>query len=186
MSNQTDKNREIEARFLVCGDKWRARGTPNEIYQGYLSTHKDTVIRIRIKDESPWLTVKGVTEGLTKKEYEFMLDDLQKAKELIRSFCSYPIEKIRHTISHGDFLWEVDEYKGENKGLVIAEIEFEQEKDFDRMLKQGKPGWVGKNITVDHWQYTNMRLAERPFGHWSAAEQQDMLQHASGTADGCR
>jgi CYTH domain-containing protein len=186
MPDQIDKNKEIEARFLVCRDKWRGTGTPVKIYQGYLSTDKDRVIRIRIKGDDSVLTIKGSTDGMTKTEYEFMLDDVNKAKEVIQSFCSHPIEKIRHTIKHGDFVWEVDEYGGENEGLVIAEVEFAQEKDFDTMMKQGKPEWVGKNITVGHWEYTNMRLAERPFAHWSNEEKKNMLQHASGNASGCR
>jgi len=76
------------------------------------------------------------------------LNDTQKVQKVIAEFCIHPIEKIRHKIEYGEFLWEVDEYKGENEGLVIAEVEFEHEEDYRKMLDLGKPPWVGKEITI--------------------------------------
>jgi len=185
MKNTNTKNREIEARFLVCGDSWQGKGDSVEILQGYLSTAKETVLRLRIQDDKTILTVKGETVGLTRKEYEFFLNDVEKAKEVIHSFCNHPIEKIRHRIQHLGFLWEIDEYQGENEGLVIAEVEFEREEDYQRMLAQGKPQWVGMEITEGHWHYTNMLLAERPFSQWSSEEKKDMQRHAAEQADNC-
>ncbi|MEZ4579609.1 MAG: hypothetical protein R2875_16840, partial [Desulfobacterales bacterium] len=108
----------------------------------------------------------------------------EKAKQVIHTFCPHPIEKIRHIIRHQDFQWEIDEYQGENEGLVIAEVEFDHEVDYNRMLSHGKPAWAGKEITEGHWHYTNMRLAERPFSLWRPEEKLDMWQHSVGLADG--
>lgn len=174
-----NENKEIEARFLVCGDEWRGKGDTEEILQGYLSTDKERVVRIRLKGGKAILTIKGKTEGLVKKEYEFELDDVDKAKNVILNLCKYPIEKTRHKIKVGEFLWELDEFKGINKGLVMAEIEFKQERDYKKMVMEGKPEWIGKEITEGHWQYTNMRLAERPFTTWTDEEKSDMLKHAA-------
>ena len=113
------------------------------------------------------------------------MNDTQKVQKVIAEFCVHPIEKIRHKIEHGEFLWEVDEYKGENEGLVIAEVEFEHEEDYRKMLDLGKPPWAGKEITGDAWQYTNARLSVRPFLMWPAEEKSDMLSHAAAKAPAC-
>ena len=185
MEESHTNNREIEARFLVCGESWRGKGDAAEILQGYLLTSKDIALRLRIQDNKATMTVKGETVGLTRKEYEFFLDDVEKAREVIQTFCIHPIEKIRHRIRHGNFLWEIDEYLGENEGLVVAEVEFEREADYQRMMAQGKPKWVGKEITRSQWQYTNMLLAEKPFSNWHPEEKEDMRRHAVGKADEC-
>ena len=174
MEDKKNENLEIEARFLVNGNSWRGQGDSVEILQGYLSTSKDVVLRLRIQDDKAEMTIKGEMKGLTRKEYEFGLKDADKAKEVIHTFCRHPIEKIRHRIKHHDFEWEIDEFQGENQGLVIAEVEFEREEDYQRMISQGKPSWLGKEITDGHWQYTNMKLAERPFSKWRPEEKQDM------------
>jgi len=178
MHSKTDlcKNEEIEARFLVYGDGWHGKGVSEEIVQGYLSTDKNRVVRIRITKGKAILTVKGKPKGLIRKEYEFLLDDPNKANDVILDLCKYPIEKTRHTIKVRDFLWEVDEFKGVNEGLVIAEIEFKQEEDYKKMLAEGKPEWVSKEITEGHWQYANACLAEKPFTTWSTEERE---KHAS-------
>jgi CYTH domain-containing protein len=174
MENKKNANLEIEARFLVCGDSWRGLGDSVEILQGYLSTSKEMVLRLRLQDGKAEMTIKGETKGLTRREYEFILKDAEKAKEVIYTFCRHPIEKIRHRIRHQGFEWEIDEFQGENQGLVIAEVEFEREEDYQRMMAQDKPPWIGKEITKGHWQYTNMKLAERPFAQWRPEEKQDM------------
>ena len=130
MEDNKNENLEIEARSLVCGDSWRGLGNSVEILQGYLLTAKDIVLRLRVQDDKAEMTIKGETKGLTRKEYEFVLKDVEKAKEVIHTFCAYPIKKIRHRIWHLDFEWEIDEFKGENQGLVIAEVEFEREEDY--------------------------------------------------------
>ena len=182
MTNTMNSNIEIEARFLACGDSWRGKGTAVEIYQGYLATDETMAMRIRLAEGNAMLTIKGATRGLIRKEFEFELADPQKANKVIEEFCTHPIEKTRHTIEHKGFLWEVDEYKGENAGLVIAEVEFEHEEDYRKMLELGKPPWAGQEITRDAWQYTNARLSVQPFSSWSADEKSDMLGHAAGRA----
>jgi len=185
MTNTMNRNIEIEARFLACGDSWRGKGTAVEIYQGYLATEENMAIRFRLSQDNAILTLKGKTKGLTRKEFEFTFNETQKARQVIAEFCAHPIKKIRHKIEHGEFLWEVDEYKGENEGLVIAEVEFEHEEDYQKMSDLGKPPWVGKEITRDAWQYTNTRLSVRPFSMWSADEKKDMQNHATGRAPEC-
>ncbi len=185
MTNTMNSNIEIEARFLACGESWRGKGTAVEIYQGYLATEENMAIRVRLGKDNAILTIKGKTIGLTRKEFEFTFNDTQKAQKVIAEFCAHPIKKIRHKIEHGGFLWEIDEYKGENEGLVIAEVEFEHEEDYRKMLDLGKPPWVGKEITGDAWQYTNARLSVRPFLMWPAEEKSDMLSHAAAKAPAC-
>lgn len=178
MSEIGKSDNEIEARFLVRGDSWRSKGIAVEIYQGYLSTEKQRVLRIRLKGDKATFTVKGESTGLEQDEYEFTLDNPQKAKAVIMKFSEgSPIEKIRHTIQVGEFKWEIDEFQGANAGLVIAEVELSRTEDKKRMEKS-KPKWVGKEITED-WKYRNNRLAERPFSSWNAEEQRDMLRHAA-------
>ncbi len=179
------KDMEIEARFLACGDGWRGKGPAVEIFQGYLATDKNMFLRIRISENSAVLTIKGKTEGLSRREFEFEIEDMQKALRVIEEFCEHPIEKTRHTIAHGKFLWEVDEYRGESQGLVVAEVEFEHENAYHEMLNLGKPPWVGKEITHDAWQYTNARLAVRPFSMWRVEEKRDMLSHSAAAAAEC-
>lgn len=176
---------EIEARFLVCGDGWRAKGAAVEIYQGYLVTDENMAIRIRISENTATLAIKGKTRGLTRKEFEFGLTDTRKAQKVIDEFCDHPIQKVRYTIKHGDFSWEVDEYKGENQGLVVAEIEFQYEDEYRKMLEVGKPSWVGKEITHSAWQYTNACLSVRPFSMWRMEEKKDMLTHAASKSSEC-
>ena len=179
MSEGNNENVEIEARYLVRGNSWRGLGTQTNIYQGYLSTRKDKVVRIRVEDDLAYLTVKGKTAELKRDEFEIRLDDLNKARLIIEKFCKHPIIKVRHKITLKGTVWEVDEFKGENVGLVIAEIEFESEDQYRQLQFRGKPDWIGKEITTGHWQYTNMRLAEHPFSLWSDIEKRAMVEHAS-------
>ena len=185
MNIRQTNNLEIEARFLVCGDSWRGKGESVDILQGYLSVDRNRVLRLRIEDDRATMTVKGKTVGLARKEYEFFLDDLDKARDVIHTFCPYPIQKVRHRIWHLDFLWEIDEFKGQNRGLVIAEVEFSEENDYRRMISAAKPPWIGKEISAGEWQYTNAGLSERPFSIWTTDEQDDMRRHAASRADGC-
>jgi CYTH domain-containing protein len=185
MADTSNSNIEIEARFLVCGDSWRAMGNGIEIYQGYLTTGENMAIRIRFSNEEAILTIKGKTKGLSRKEFEFSLHNTPTARLAVKEFCPHPIQKIRHKIAYGEFLWEIDEYQGENEGLVVAEVEFEHEADYQRMMDLGKPPWAGKEITHDAWLYTNARLTVRPFSMWSAEEKKDMLNHTAGRAPDC-
>lgn len=149
---------EIERKFLVTGDEWRkVAGT--RICQGYLNRDKERTVRVRIAGEHAYLTVKGATRGATRMEFEYEIP-VPDAEQLL-ALCEGPIiEKVRHLISHGGHSWEVDEFRGGNEGLVVAEIELESEED-----EFPKPPWIGREVTEDS-RYYNSNLASNPFCTW--------------------
>lgn len=152
---------EIERKFLVKNDGWRGRGTPVSLKQGYLSSHPDRIVRVRIEGENARLTIKGRVSGATRGEWEYPVppDD---ANRFLNELCERPlIEKVRHRIPHGNLVWEVDEFFGDNAGLVLAEIELESETQ-----KFSLPDWVGEEVTHDT-RYFNSNLLRHPFGNWS-------------------
>jgi adenylate cyclase len=151
---------EIERKFLVIGDDWRglAEGAPYR--QGYLSTIKERVVRVRTINDKGYLTVKGITVDATRNEYEYEIP-LSDAYEMLSQLCKKPIiEKNRYPIQRGNFTWEVDEFLGENEGLIVAEIELQSE---DQSFP--KPHWIGEEVTDDP-KYFNANLVERPFSKW--------------------
>ena len=152
--------KEIEHKFLLVGDAWRELAKGTHYRQGYLNSTKERTVRVRTIDVKGFLTVKGITVGATRAEYEYeiphadctaMLDDL--AEKPI-------IEKKRYKISFGGFIWEVDEFFGVNEGLVVAEIELENE---DQTFE--KPRWVGEEVTGDP-RYFNSNLVRSPYTTW--------------------
>jgi CYTH domain-containing protein len=150
---------EIERKFLVRGDAWRAvPGT--YICQGYLNRDKQRTVRVRIAGEAAWLTIKGASSGAVRAEFEYPIP-VEDARQLL-PLCEPPlIEKNRHVVQFGGFAWEVDEFLGENLGLVVAEIELASEDQaFDR------PEWVGEEVTQDA-RYFNSSLVLRPYKNWS-------------------
>jgi adenylate cyclase len=151
---------EIERKFLVHGDTWKTLGDKVSIRQGYLSSHPDRIVRVRIQDGSAVLTIKGRTKGMTRGEWEYAIP-LQDAQEFLNQLCKRPlIEKTRYRITHAGMLWEVDEFFGENQGLVVAEIELLAE---DQVI--AKPDWVGEEVTHDP-RYANANLLHHPFTRW--------------------
>lgn len=149
---------EIERKFLVVGDAWR---TTAAVYycQGYLSRSKERTVRIRIAGEQGYLTIKGVTTGASRSEFEYEIP-LVDAQQLL-ALCDGPlIEKYRRDVHYEGMLWEVDEFLGENKGLVVAEIELESESQ-----TFAKPDWVGVEVTSDA-RYYNSNLSLSPFSSW--------------------
>jgi CYTH domain-containing protein len=151
--------KEIERKFLVTGDAWR-QGTGTHVRQGYISSGARHSVRVRATSVGAFLTVKGASRGATRSEFEYEIP-LEDAEELLESICVKPlIEKIRYRIAHRGFTWEVDEFLGENRGLVIAEIELEREdEEFDR------PDWVGEEVTGDP-RYYNVNLVAKPYSAW--------------------
>ncbi len=149
---------EVERKFLVIGDDWRkAEGTV--LRQGYLSTHPERTVRVRIEGDKATIAVKGITHGATRSEYEYDIPP-EEAAELLR-LCEPPlIEKVRHRLEHDGLVWEVDEFLGDNQGLVVAEVELDRE---DRPL--AKPPWVGKEVTHDS-RFYNANLVANPFTKW--------------------
>lgn len=151
--------REIERKFLVTGDGWRA-GTASDYRQGYLSIDKHRTVRIRVSGDTAHLTVKGITEGATRAEYEYPIP-VGDAKLMLDTLCLRPlIEKRRYRVVHQGMTWEVDEFRGDNAGLVVAEIELRDElQPFD------KPDWVGEEVTSDA-RFYNANLVARPYRSW--------------------
>ena len=151
--------KEIERKFLVTGNAWR-KGGSNEYRQGYLSIDKERTVRVRIAGDTAFLTVKGITEGATRAEYEYPIP-VADAKAMLESLCLRPlIEKRRYRVQHGGMTWEIDEFLGENAGLVVAEIELvNAQQPFD------KPAWVGEEVTSDP-RFYNASLVARPYSTW--------------------
>jgi len=149
---------EIERKFLVVGDAWRV--APAVFYsQGYLNRDKTRTVRVRIAGEQAFLTIKGVSVGASRAEFEYPIP-LEDARELL-ALCEQPlIEKYRRKILHEGFLWEVDEFLGENLGLVVAEIELPSE---DTVFI--RPDWVCEEVTDDA-RYFNSVLSRAPFIRW--------------------
>ena len=149
---------EIERKFLVVGDAWR--DAPPVFYsQGYLNRDKARTVRVRIAGEEAFLTIKGTSVGARRAEFEYPIP-VWDARELL-ALCEQPlIEKNRRKVLHEGFVWEVDEFLGENLGLVVAEIELPAE---DAVF--AKPDWVGEEVTEDA-RYFNSNLSRVPFNRW--------------------
>lgn len=151
---------EIERKFLLVGDAWRSLGQPVLLRQGYLSSTRERVVRVRIEGEQAVLTIKGESRGATRGEWEYPIP-LADAGELLDGLCEQPlIEKYRRRITHAGMVWEVDEFLGANAGLVVAEIELESE---DQVFD--KPEWVGEEVSDDA-RYFNANLIRHPFSRW--------------------
>jgi len=152
--------KEIERKFLVVGDDWRTLGKSTKYRQGYLSTVKERTVRIRTIDKEGFLTVKGITTGSSRLEFEYEIP-FGDAKIMIDELCERPlIEKNRTKIKYDQFVWEIDEFEGVNKGLTIAEVELEHEND-----KIPIPDWIGKEVTDDP-KYFNANLIKYPYSEW--------------------
>jgi len=151
---------EIERKFLVAGEGWRAQGEPVLLRQGYLSSHAERTVRVRIEGERAVLTIKSKNVGAARGEWEYEIP-VAEAAELLDGLCERPlIEKYRRRIPFGGFVWEVDEFLGENAGLVVAEIELPAE---DTVF--AKPDWAGEEVTHD-LRYLNSRLIKQPYSTW--------------------
>lgn len=151
---------EIERKFLIKSDSWRYEARGLRYLQGYLSRDKERTIRVRTIGDKGFLTIKGISRGLVRTEYEYEIpyDD---AREMLRELCEEPlIDKQRYRISYRDLIWEVDEFSGENQGLIFAEVELDDENQ--SLLK---PPWIGKEVTGDP-RYFNSNLVKHPFSKW--------------------
>lgn len=151
---------EIERKFLVNGKKWKDLGTSKFYRQGYLSTSKESTVRVRLAGDKGYVTIKGPRKGVSRAEYEYGIP-YKEAEEMLDKLCIQPIiEKQRHKIPYAGFVWEVDEFFGPNKGLVVAEIELQSEGQFF-----AKPDWIGEEVTYDR-RYSNSNLVRKPFREW--------------------
>lgn len=149
---------EIERKFLVAGDAWRT-GDGVYLCQGYLNRDPDRTVRIRIAGPRAFLTVKGLTIGASRPEFEYEVP-LDDARQML-ALCDGPlVEKIRRNLTYRGFVWEVDEFLGANSGLVVAEIELPSpDQPFER------PDWVGPEVSGDP-RYFNSNLSSHPYSDW--------------------
>ncbi|MCY1485655.1 CYTH domain protein [compost metagenome] len=153
---------EIERKFLVKSDNFKAVAfAKNQIAQGYLNSHPERTVRIRIKGESGFLTIKGKgnESGVSRLEWETEIP-LTEAKNLIKLCENGVIDKIRYEVKAGNHIFEVDEFFGDNEGLLVAEIELQSE---DEAFE--KPEWLGQEVTNDE-RYYNAFLSNHPYTTW--------------------
>ena len=154
-------NLEIERKFLLRSDDWRESTHHCErLRQGYLNNETQCSVRVRTSAERAWLNIKGVTIGAQRQEFEYEIP-LADAHQMLDTLSHKPlIEKVRHFVNLGRHVWEIDEFEGDNAGLVVAEIELEHaDEAFD------KPDWVGDEVTHDV-RYYNTSLSRCPFKDW--------------------
>ena len=150
--------KEIERKFRVKEGAWlNVKGI--RYRQGYLSTVKERTVRVRTIEDRGYLTIKGIAIGTSRMEFEYEIPR-QDAATLL-DICERPlIEKNRYKIEHGGFVWEVDEFFGENQGLIVAELELENEDQYFP-----KPDWIGEEVTGDT-RYFNSNLVKNPYTKW--------------------
>ena len=152
--------KEIERKFLVVGDAWRQGSTSSIYRQGYLSTHKERTVRVRIAGAQGILTIKGLTRGATRDEYEYAIP-VRDADEMLDQLCEKPIiEKTRYRLTVEGHTFEIDEFHGDNQGLIVAELELPSE-----TAAFPRPSWLGREISDDA-RYFNSSLVKAPFRTW--------------------
>lgn len=151
---------EIERKFLVTGDGWKsAAHAVRHLRQGYLAIDDSTNVRVRTDGERAWLTIKAKGEGISRPEFEYEIPAAEAAP-LLQLCRGRTVEKMRHLVSIEGLTWEVDQFLGENAGLIMAELELDRpDQDFRR------PEWVGEEVSADH-RYHNASLAMHPYARW--------------------
>jgi len=156
---------EIERKFLLTNTLWRALTHQSIAYrQGYLNSDAHSSVRVRVSDTSAKINIKSATIGAKRQEYEYDIPS-SDAHELLNTLCHTPlVEKTRHLVKVGPHTWEIDEFKGENAGLIVAEIELSHE---DELFE--KPHWLGKEVTTEI-RYYNNQLSQNPYSNWPKKE----------------
>ena len=162
---------EIERKFLVLDDRWRERAhAVIPMAQGYLNDQaamdsgaQRASIRVRMEGEEARLNLKSRELGRSRQEFDYAIP-VEDAQALLALCVGGRIEKRRHLVDHGGHLWEIDEFFGDNAGLLVAEIELD---DHDEAFE--RPDWLGAEVT-DASRYYNLALASRPYSQWSDAE----------------
>jgi len=152
---------EIERKFLLHSDQWQETIKKQDYYrQGYLNKAEQCSIRVRIANDKAYLNIKSATLGIQRSEYEYEIP-MSDANEILNSFSLGPIiEKTRYFVDIGKHTWEIDVFEGDNKGLVVAEIELEHENEaFER------PSWLGDEVSDDP-RYYNVCLVTHPYKDW--------------------
>ncbi len=151
---------EIERKFLLTGDAWRKLAQGVHYRQGYLNSIKERTVRVRTINEKGFLTIKGITVGATRVEYEYEIPK-DECTAMLDDLAEKPIiDKSRYKVDYEGFTWEIDEFFGENHGLIVAEVELESEDQ-----KFEKPEWIGEEVTGDP-RYFNSNLINHPYTKW--------------------
>lgn len=152
--------KEIERKYLVKLEAWVPQGPGVHFKQGYLNSQKERVVRVRIEGDKAKLTIKGVTTGVTRSEFEYGIP-VEDAGLLLDNLCEQPlIDKHRHKEQHGGNTWEIDVFHGPNEGLVVAEVELASE---DERIEL--PGFIGAEVSSDP-RYFNSNLLKNPYCSW--------------------
>ena len=150
---------EIERKFLVHTEKLPQGLEGKRYIQGYLSHEKNCVVRVRIAEDTAFLTIKAAQSGISKAEFEYSIP-LEEAQGLLELCPLAPIEKVRYLYSYQGHLWEIDIFAGANQGLIVAEIELSSEDEFFE-----KPEWLAQEVSEDG-RYSNAALSLNPFTLW--------------------
>ena len=151
---------EIERKYLIDLEKLGTLKNANRIKQGYITTNKDAVVRVRVKNDKGYLTIKGSNIGVSRLEFEYEIP-LLEANEMLDKLCQKPIiDKIRYIINYEKHIWEVDVFYGDNEGLVIVEVELEDENEYINL-----PLWIKEEVTGDI-KYYNSNLMKYPYNQW--------------------
>ncbi|HEY4092449.1 MAG TPA: CYTH domain-containing protein [Luteibacter sp.] len=164
---------EIERKFLLAGDGWRAQVERSEpMAQGYLvgmgaieGGHAKSSVRLRISGEQAWLNIKSATLGIERQEYEYAVP-LADARHMLDTLADGRVEKVRHHVMLDGAHFEIDEFTGANQGLIVAEIELDSAD-----AAYPTPGWLGREVS-DQVRYYNVNLIDRPFNTWTPAERE--------------
>ena len=156
--------KEIERKFLLSSGEWRANARGFFCRQGYLAINERCTARVRVVGDQAFVTIKGKRSGISRDEYEYPVP-VAHANEMLARLCEQPIiEKTRHLVQAGDLLWEIDEFSGENQGLIVAEVELK-----DEAQSVPLPPWIGREVTSDR-KYLNASLVRHPYCRWSEEE----------------
>ena len=156
--------KEIERKYLVKKDEWQSYKhdlsvTGTKYRQGYIPTGNTTTVRLRTIDKQGYITIKGKTTGYTRSEFEYPIP-IEDAEEMLSTLCLEPsVEKIRYKVNLDNLTWEVDEFFGDNTGLIIAEVELENEEQ-----QVNLPNWIDKE--VNDKKYFNASLVKHPYSQW--------------------
>jgi len=152
---------EIEHKFLLRDDRWRSQVERSaRMRQGYLTSDARCSVRVRIADGQSFLNLKSGTLGIQRSEYEYPIP-LAEAEEILDMLCEKPLlEKTRHFLWFGEHLWEIDEFEGDNAGLIVAEVELSRSDE-----PFARPDWLGEEVSHDI-RYYNSQLARHPYQTW--------------------
>lgn len=152
---------EIERKFLLANNDWRDQvDYSHRIRQGYMGEMDKASVRIRIQGDKANINIKSATLEIRRMEYEYEIP-LTEAEEMLDQLCKQPqVDKTRHIVEQGKHKWEIDEFYGDNEGLIVAEIELSDEAEAFE-----KPDWIGEEVTEDA-RYYNVNLIKHPFKRW--------------------